>query len=86
MKPKSKILKILPFIFFISLGAILAFTFRGKTENSPSSRDLMASMQISRVSREIKAPDFMLKDLAEKTVRLNDYLGKIVLLNFWTTW
>jgi peroxiredoxin len=32
------------------------------------------------------APDFVLKDLTGKAVRLSDYLGKIVLLEFWATW
>jgi cytochrome c biogenesis protein CcmG/thiol:disulfide interchange protein DsbE len=32
------------------------------------------------------APDFALPDLGEKTVRLSDYRGKVVFLNFWATW
>jgi cytochrome c biogenesis protein CcmG, thiol:disulfide interchange protein DsbE len=32
------------------------------------------------------APVFALKDLKGKTVRLEDYKGKIVLINFWATW
>lgn len=32
------------------------------------------------------APDFTLKDLSGKDVRLSDYKGKIVFLNFWATW
>jgi len=32
------------------------------------------------------APDFTLKDSDGRTVKLADYRGKIVLLNFWATW
>jgi peroxiredoxin len=33
-----------------------------------------------------KAPDFVLKDMVGKNVRLADYKGKVVLINFWATW
>ncbi len=32
------------------------------------------------------APDFVLKDLNGNTVKLSDYRGKAVVLNFWATW
>ncbi len=32
------------------------------------------------------APDFELPDLTEQEVRLSDYRGKVVFLNFWATW
>lgn len=32
------------------------------------------------------APDFELKDLTGKAVRLSAYRGKLVVLNFWATW
>lgn len=34
----------------------------------------------------LKAPDFELKDLEGKTVRLSDFQGKKIMLNFWATW
>jgi peroxiredoxin len=33
-----------------------------------------------------EAPEFKLKDLDDKEVRLSDFKGKIVVLNFWATW
>jgi peroxiredoxin len=30
--------------------------------------------------------DFLLTDLAGRKVRLSDHIGKVVFLNFWTTW
>ena len=32
------------------------------------------------------APNFSLKDAEGKVVKLSDYKGKVVLLNFWATW
>jgi peroxiredoxin len=32
------------------------------------------------------APDFTMQDLAGRPVKLSDYRGKIVILDFWATW
>lgn len=32
------------------------------------------------------APNFSLPDLADKSVQLSDYRGKVIFLNFWATW
>jgi len=47
-----------------------------------------ASLPPARAGADFKgqpAPQFDLKDLQGKSVRLSDYRGKVVLLNFWAT-
>lgn len=41
---------------------------------------------VSILRQEVKAPQFALKDLNGRIVRLSDYKGKVVLINFWATW
>ncbi|HYK22317.1 MAG TPA: TlpA disulfide reductase family protein, partial [Pyrinomonadaceae bacterium] len=33
-----------------------------------------------------KAPDLSFRDINGKTIRLSDFKGRVVLLNFWATW
>ncbi len=40
----------------------------------------------AQAAQEVKAPDFALKDMGGKAVKLSDYKGKVVLVNFWATW
>jgi cytochrome c biogenesis protein CcmG/thiol:disulfide interchange protein DsbE len=37
-------------------------------------------------SENVPAPDFALKDLQGKDIKLADYKGKVLVLNFWATW
>ena len=41
---------------------------------------------IIRLNRIPPPVDFVLADLKGRTVRLSDFTGKVVFLNFWTTW
>jgi peroxiredoxin len=36
--------------------------------------------------RGTEAPDFVLKSLAGKNLRLSEYRGEVVMLSFWATW
>ena len=38
------------------------------------------------IRQEAKAPQFDLKDVKGRTVRLSDYQGKVIMINFWATW
>lgn len=45
-----------------------------------------AVQQAMQQSRYPQAPDFELVDLNGKPVRLSDYKGKMIILDFWATW
>ena len=51
-----------------------------------SDEDLMAAAGVTKFKEGISAPTFTIKDLAGKSVKLEDFRGKVVLLNFWATW
>lgn len=51
------------------------------SEQKQTFKDEVAKMAISEV-----APDFELKDVDGNTVKLSDYRGRVVVLDFWATW
>jgi thiol-disulfide isomerase/thioredoxin len=47
---------------------------------------MIAFLPASVLGQEVKAPQFALRDVNGRTVRLSDYRGRVVLINFWATW
>lgn len=76
-------------IWIIALAALLAaaYTFYAKNKTQSINHPLQQSTSQSTSQPEkAMAPDFTLKDLDGKSVKLSDYKGKIVILNFWAVW
>ena len=56
-----------------------------QTEETVETEDIPGA-KLSALREGAEAPDFELTALDGKTVKLSDYRGKKVILNFWATW
>jgi peroxiredoxin len=48
--------------------------------------DAFAELELLRPGRTVAAADFTVPDIAGQSLRLKDFKGKVVFLNFWATW
>lgn len=77
-------------IWIIAICAVMIAAYIFYSKNKPQS--FVAPSKQNRVTaqapqdKKLIAPDFNLKDLNGKNIRLSDYKGKIVILNFWAVW
>jgi len=51
-----------------------------------TAQDVEISSEEEKESEKVLAPDFTVYDLDGNEVRLSDYIGKPVVLNFWASW
>ena len=66
-----------PVVFFILVGSVAAyFVYKEMTRVGKPGMVNVGEL----------APDFTIKDQAGKEIKLSDYRGKVVFLNFWATW
>ena len=54
--------------------------------NAVFAADLFAALDVTTPRVRMEAPAFVLPDLDGHEIRLSDFKGKVVLLNFWATW
>ena len=71
------------FVFLIIFGT---WAILGPGVNVNAGEDLMSAAGVTKFKERISAPTFTIEDVAGRSVKLEDYRGKVVLLNFWTTW
>jgi thiol-disulfide isomerase/thioredoxin len=70
----------------VILAVVVAATFAVYFADKATRVDPSASTRPASAKAGEPAPDFSVKDLNDKEVKLADYRGKVVLVNFWATW
>lgn len=72
--------------FFVVLAAVLVYSFVSVAKEGELRRRCAATCLLhpEYAGANRTAPDFELKDMKGTPVRLSDYRGKVVFLNFWT--
>ena len=79
--PWRRVIK--PAIIAAMIGTLGVFTALGLLR---AEEDYMSALGIQKFEERREAPKFALKNLKGQEVRLEDYRGKVVLLNFMATW
>ncbi len=77
--------KIIPAFFLMGVLFLIGCSDKNKVEENNSSNNNI-SMKSQKSDDKDSAPNFSLQSIDGKTVSLNNYKGKVVILDFWATW
>lgn len=86
MRKRSKVAIILLIVISVVFVYFYLSYMKEKRGEEVDYETLYSSLGIQRTDPPQKALDFSLKTLGGKRVSLEDYRGKVILLNFWATW
>jgi len=82
--PDNSFVKLARFILLVSCCLCLLGPLRLFADDAVLQQALK-SMNVTAPKAFLPAPSFSLSDIEQQTVRLSDYRGKLVLLNFWAS-
>ncbi len=79
--------KSVPFPIQLILFSFVLFIFLKTTELPLKGEvDYLTQMGVVKANQMINAPGFVLSDIEGRKMRLSDFQGKFIMLNFWATW
>ena len=71
-------------ILFIALSLVGLLTYT-LNSTAPPIQEVPISVTETKTEKEM-APNFSMEDIHNKTYELNDFKGKIIVINFWASW
>ena len=88
MKNKKTLLIIILIFVLLMGGATVLYRQLGQSVAAEqlSAQDTQQTADDTEEEQKTKAPDFVVYDAEGKEVRLSDYIGKPIVLNFWASW
>jgi thiol-disulfide isomerase/thioredoxin len=83
---KILLLSIMMLFWIMGIGTPISAAEEKIDNGDKRIEELMRKLKILPLYQMMPPDDFALKDLDGNMIKLSDYRGKVVFLNFWTTW